>query len=153
MATSALTPWKPLRPITGLRDAVDRLFTVDALPGLSPSCLGFQEVGPSPAMDIYEEGDHYVVEAELPGVDPVEVDISLRGRTLTIKGKSAVPEAGERSYFLRERCLGEFTRTVALPVEVDADKAEATFKHGTLHLAIPKAADYRAKRIPVRAVK
>ncbi len=103
-------------------------------------------------MDVYEEGNNYVVDATLPGVKPEDVDISLQGSTLTIRGSVANPRQKEgRNYLLREISSGEFTRTITLPAELDANNVDATFSHGVLHLTLPKAPAYQSKRIQIKS--
>ena len=154
MATTALTRWNPVREISTLRDAVDRLFD-DSF--FRPFRLfdGFGTgYGTGLAMDIYDDGDNYVLDAAMPGVRPEDVDISLQHNTITIKGRLPEAEGREdRNYLLRELSGGEFVRTVTLPVEVNADKVSATFEHGMLHLVLPKAPAYQAKRIQVKSGK
>ena len=153
MATNAITRWNPNRELASLRDVVDRLFD-DSF--FRPFRLldGWTSFGSGPSMDIYEEGDNYVLDAALPGVKPEDVEISLQGNTLTVKGKMPEEQAQEgRNYLVREIVGGEFVRTVTLPVEVDADKVNATFEHGMLHLVLPKAPAYQAKRIQIKTRK
>lgn len=154
MASTAIARWNPTRELATMRDVVDRLFDdgffrpFRMLQGFG---LGLES---GLAMDIYEEGDNYVVDAALPGVNPDDVEISLQRNTLTIKGRTPQPEhQEERSYLLQELSGGEFVRTVTLPVEVNADKVSATFEHGMLHLVLPKAPAYQAKRIKVKSAK
>lgn len=154
MATNALTRWNPNRELTSMRDVVDRLFD----DGFFRPFRLFGDLGTGfgtgISMDIYEDGDNYVVEAALPGVNPEDVDITLQRNTVSIKGRLPETQAQEgRNYLLRELSGGEFVRTVTLPVEVNADQVNATFKHGMLHLILPKAAAYQAKRIQVKSSK
>jgi HSP20 family protein len=105
------------------------------------------------ALDMYETDDNLVVEASLPNIGPDDVDISIVGNSLTIKGETEREEEKEEKgkYYFRERRYGAFQRTVSLPVEVNADEAEATFENGVLKLSLPKVEETKPKRITVKA--
>jgi HSP20 family protein len=139
--------WQPWQEVATLRNAMDRLFDDRYVQPWRVS----EAAGACVALDVYEEADKYVVEAALPGVKPAEVEVSLKENTLTISGNIAPAEEKGRSYLLKERPLGKFVRTVALPVEVQSDKVEATFTDGLLRLALPKAPVHQARRIPIKA--
>ena len=103
-------------------------------------------------VDLYETDDEVVVKASLPGVQPDETEISVTGRFLTIKGERREEDAEERpNYFRQERRYGAFQRVLKLPVRVDSEQADATLDEGVLTVRLPKAADSRAKTIPVKA--
>ncbi len=147
MANTGLSPWRQARPTTTFRDVVDRMFDENFF---GPTWLS-GGMGTGFTMDVYEEGNNYVVDATLPGVKPDDVDISLQGNTLTIRGTIANPGQQEgRKYLLQEITSGEFTRTITLPAEIDANSVDATFNHGVLHLTLPKAPAYQSKRIQVK---
>lgn len=103
-------------------------------------------------LNIYEEGETLVIEAQLPGVKPEEVQVSVAGNTLTIRaeGRQGQERKG-RTYIVREHRTSSLTRTVELPSSVDPDQAEATFEDGILRLAFPRAEQNRARRIQIRA--
>ncbi len=105
-----------------------------------------------PAFDISETDDHIVVKADLPGIDAKELDISITGNVLTVKGekKREAEEKGE-SYHRVERWFGSFTRSIALPVDVDAEGIEAVYKDGVLKITIPKTEKSRRKKIEVKS--
>jgi HSP20 family protein len=109
--------------------------------------------GPSTiAVDLRETNDAYVVEAELPGVRPEDTEVTLEGRTLTMRARydESREEGGQGERFLlRERRSGEMTRSVTLPGGIDADKVTTSFEHGELRITLPKAAEMRARRIPI----
>ena len=103
-----------------------------------------------PRVDIVDREDEVVVRAEIPGVDKEDLDVSLTENTVTIKGKTsheAKEEKGE--YYRCEISRGAFSRTVALPGEVDADKAKAAFKDGVLEMTLPKQAKSKRRTITV----
>lgn len=93
----------------------------------------------SPAIDMYEEGDALVVQAEVPGLDKGDVEIDVSGDVLTIKGKKEKEEKVERKdYFRFERSAGAFTRSVRLPFEVQLEKMTAKLENGVLEVRAPK---------------
>jgi len=108
--------------------------------GASPAAL---------ALDVYAEGENYVVEAALPGLAPEAVDVTVLGNQVTISGEYAATEG--RQYLFRERPVGKFERTIALPTDVDAEGVQAHYEHGLLHLSVPKAASARPRRIELGA--
>ena len=149
MMNRALARWDPLREMTSLRQAMDRLLEESFV---QPSRI-FGGMLPGIAVDVYEAADKYVVEAALPGTKPEDVSVSVQGNTLTISGRIPLSEDKDRNYLLRERAGGEFTRTFTLPAEIETDSAQASFSDGILTLTLPKAAAYQAKRIPIRPTK
>lgn len=108
------------------------------------------EAGDVP-VDVYQTVDDVVVEAALPGIKPEEVDITITGDTLTIKGEHKEEQAvKEEDYFYRERRYGAFSRSVAIPAKVKSDKAEAVFENGVLTLRLPKAEEIKPKQIKIK---
>lgn len=103
-----------------------------------------------PSVDVVDREREVFVRAELPGVNRDDLDVSIAERTLTIKGstKSEKKEEGE-DFYRREIRSGSFTRSVALPADVNAAKAGATFKDGVLELHLPKVRSSKRRNIPV----
>jgi HSP20 family protein len=99
-------------------------------------------------VDVYSTSDELVVEASVPGIDPDNIEITLEGETLTIKGERLTPLENV-NYIIQERRHGGFARTLTLNVPVQADEAEAVFEKGVLRLTIPKAAEVRPKAVKV----
>src|SRR5438046_10153096 len=103
----------------------------------------------SPALDLYESGDHLMAVVELPGMGKEDIDISLHDGTLTISGErkreSTSGEAAQRT----ERYVGTFRRSITLPTRVDASKVSATYQDGILNVALPKAEEAKPKQIQV----
>jgi HSP20 family protein len=96
----------------------------------------------STAMDIYEAGGDIVVKAEMPGMKKEEIHIDIHEKSVTISGEKKKEEKAERKDYVHlERTYGSFTRSFALPAEVQTDKARATFKDGVLELRMPKTAE------------
>ena len=99
-------------------------------------------------MDVYAEGDDFVLEVALPGIDPASVDVSVLGSQVTISGEYAAAPEG-RSYLHRERTSGRFDRSVTLPTDLDAEKAQAHYEHGLLRLTVPKAERAKPRKIVI----
>lgn len=138
--------WEPISDIT-LREAMGRLFedSFVSRAGVWPD--GHREV----PIEIYETDDNLVVKAALPGVKPEEVDITLTGDTLTIKGEhKEEKERKEAKYLYREMRQGSFSRSITLPLETDSDKAAATFENGILIVTLPKAEELKPHNIKIK---
>ena len=143
----SMVRWDPFSDMVPLRDAMSRL--VDETLVHSPGWRG-QATGP--AVDVYQEGDDYIVEAALPGLAPDAVDVSLLGSTLTIRGEyPAAPEG--RQYLFREARWGRFERTVTLPSDIDPEQVQPHYEHGLLRLVLPKAHNAKPRRIALTAGK
>jgi len=141
----ALAPWTGLTSIRKEMDRVfDRFFDLkwDELPAITEW---------APALDLSETKEAIVVKAEVPGLEPKEIEIALQGDLLTIKGekKQEKEEKGEH-YHRMERSYGAFARTVRLPVPVDGSKVTATFKNGLLMIQLPKTPAAKGTTIPVK---
>ena len=107
--------------------------------------------GWSPKVDVFEEEDHIVMTAELPGVEKDNIAIDVNGRVLTLKGERTYEnEVKEDKYTLRERAYGTFQRSFTLPAETDSEKIKAAYKDGVLKLNIPKPASSRPKQITIQ---
>jgi HSP20 family protein len=103
-----------------------------------------------PPADIYETKDHLVVMAEMPGVPPDGVDITLERRVLTIRGRSVTSEHSGYQRVYNECADGDYERVFTLSENIDRDRIEATLKDGVLHLTLPKAEAARARRIELK---
>lgn len=137
------SPWREMRRLQ--RD-MNRLFS-------DSFSLAGGRIGPGyPAMNVWTNQDGAVITAELPGVNPEDIDISVVGDTLTLTGSRRLrqPEEGEK-YHRRERSFGKFSRTFQLPFHVVADKVEANFKNGVLHVLLPRAEEDKPKKITVKS--
>lgn len=136
------SPWTEMER---LQQEVNRLFSD------SYSQTGGRTAPGYPAMNVWTNQEGAVVTAELPGVDPADIDISVEGSTLTLSGNRQPEEFknGEK-YHRRERRYGQFTRTLDLPFTVEADKVEAVFEKGVLHISLPRAEVDKPKKITVK---
>lgn len=124
---------------------------------MSPFRFGFPAAGELhgleqrlPRVDVVERDNELLVRAEVPGVDKKDLEVSASGDTITIRGSTRREATEEKEdYYRREISRGSFVRTVALPCEVDDEKAKASFKDGVLELVLPKSARARRRSIKV----
>ncbi|HYM16346.1 MAG TPA: Hsp20/alpha crystallin family protein [Dehalococcoidia bacterium] len=143
-----ITRWDPFSEMATLRQTMDRIFD-DARPWRAFSLNGGDAFFP---VDLYETNDEVVVKASLPGVRPEDIEISVTGQVITIKGETKEEhEDKSQNYYRHERRSGTFMRQLQLPSEVDSGKAAASFEHGVLRLALPKAEAVKPKTIKVQA--
>ena len=149
---SSIIRWDPFEEVGTFRRAVDRLFDDVLATGRYPGRTA-QNGRPAarwePAVEMYETGDEIVVRAEMPNVDPSNVDITVTDGVVTIRGTARQEEEKkDRSYYRRELRYGTFIRTLPLPAEVKSADAKATYKDGVLEVKIPKSE--RAKPTSVK---
>jgi HSP20 family protein len=146
----SLIRWDPFRDVLSLRDAMDRLFEESWVRPFRAWPLGTNGSLTVP-VDMYETDDSLVVSAAVPGLKPEDVDITISGNVLTIKGEFKAEEKGKRgSVHFQERRYGRFQRSVSLPSIVDTEAVEATFENGILKVTLPKTEEARPKQIPVK---
>ncbi|HHE76712.1 MAG TPA: Hsp20/alpha crystallin family protein [Candidatus Parcubacteria bacterium] len=125
-----LIPWKPFRDL-------DNFFEDWELPEHFLSAVPAVK---APRMDIYEEKGNIVAEAELPGVDPKNIDVEVKDNLLKVETKTEeTKEEKEKGYYKKEMSKGYYKRIVSLPAEVMGEKAAATYDKGVLRIVIPKA--------------
>ena len=143
-----LVKWRPGRDIFRFRDEMDRLFEdfMEKFPARSE--LGAQIWNPE--IDVRETRTEIVVEAEIPGIDQKDVNVSIKDNVLTLKGeKKMEKEENEANYYRAERTYGSFMRSFSLPTLVVADKVGAKYRNGVLTVTLPKADEVKPKEIPV----
>ncbi|MFN8597794.1 MAG: Hsp20/alpha crystallin family protein [Anaerolineae bacterium] len=142
--------WEPFKDMLSLREAMNRLFE-DSFIRPSAWPLPFEGETVGMPVDVIEGKDNVVVKASVPGLKPEDIDVSITGDTLTIKGETKSEEKVEQgSYIRQERRYGKFERSLQLPSLVVADKADAKFEHGVLTLTLPKAEEVKPKTIKVK---
>ncbi len=137
--------WEPFDEMMTLRESMDRLFEefFTRRPRAAAPLVW------QPAVEIFETESDVVVKAELPGIDPKSVAVTITPEGLTIKGDAKLEQEEKgRNYYRRELRYGAFQRTVPLPTEVKSDETKATFRHGILEVKVPKA-----ERVKPRTVK
>lgn len=145
---STITLWEPARQTMTLREAMNQLFddsfTRPIRAGGSASII--------PAIDLYQTNDEVVVKAALPGFKSDDVQISVTGETLTLRGEfKEETEKKEAAYHIRENRYGSFERTIMLPSDVQTEKAKADFENGVLTVTLPKAEAVKPKTISIKA--
>jgi HSP20 family protein len=105
-----------------------------------------------PQMDLVEAEDHFILKADLPGLDEGDVSIEVQDGTLTISGeREAEHAARERGWYRIERSFGSFSRSLTLPERVDADRISASFDRGVLEVHIPKPEEHKPRRVEIKA--
>jgi len=144
---SNLIRWEPARDFMTLREAMDHLFD-DAF----TRPLSIRDGWSVPAIDMYQTDEELVVKASIPGYKAENVQISVTGDVLTLRGEvKQEDEKNEKAWHIREQRWGSFERSVALPTQVVADKAKAEFENGILIVTLPKAEEVKPKTITVKA--
>jgi len=134
--------WDPFAEMMQLRRAMDRLWDEQ---------VGGRLFGSTMPVDLYEEGDSYVLRATMPGVQPEDIDLSVTGNTISVRAETRQPpETRPRNYFIREHEPARYARTITLPSEIDPDQIVANYEHGVLTVRLPKPARMRPRQIQVK---
>jgi HSP20 family protein len=147
----AIVTWRRRNPseLAALRSSMDDWFD-GFFRGLDRP-LSFLGQRAWPAIDVAEKEDAILVRAEVPGMKPEEIDISVYGNTLTISGeKKEAKEDQNDGFYHVESTYGSFRREVALPMDVDEKKIEAVYKDGVLSVTLPKAEKSKAVKVQVK---
>lgn len=133
-----------------LRSEFDRFFR--EAENIVPTAFQREDVAFVPPVDIQERGNEYQIQAEIPGIDPKDVDVRIEGNTLIIRGerKQEEEETGT-NFFRRERSYGTFVRAFTLPETIDADRIKATCKGGLLTITVPKTTTSRTSRVEIQS--
>jgi HSP20 family protein len=140
----------PLGEMVSLRSAMDRLFEDSFVSPGTWRTVGGSDL--TPPIDVHETADEIVVTASMPGMRADDVEITMTGQTLTLRGEfKADQDVKNEQYLYRERRFGSFSRTLQLPVRVQGDQAKATFTDGILTLSIPKAEEVKPRQIRINA--
>jgi HSP20 family protein len=142
-----LIRWDPVREMVTMRDSMDRVF--EDFFSRSPS-----NVGGYGTIDInmVQTDDAVVIKASIPGIKPDEINISITGDSLTIRGETKEDEEFKNSdYHIREMRYGSFARSILLPCRIVSDMANAEFENGVLKLTLPKAEEVKPKTITIKA--
>jgi HSP20 family protein len=145
--TPVLTPWSSFGRLSNLRDEIDRLFDTP-LAELAQSSNLLR--GWTPALDVYEQKESFIVKAELPGMTKEDIAVSLHDGSLSISGERKSESKHEDAEVCRaERFFGRFQRTVTLPAPVAANKVSAQYKDGILTVTLPKTEEAKPRQIDV----
>ena len=152
----ALIPWRsardwdPFQEMVSMRDRIDQVFDgyFGRFSGISDEAL---ERTWAPPVDIYENKDHIIVKAELPGMKKDDISIEVKGNVLTLTGeRKHEKETKKENYYRIERSYGKFSRSFTLPDSVKVDKVKANYKDGVIEISLPKTEKSKAKAIPIK---
>jgi HSP20 family protein len=145
--------WEPFRDLVSTQDRFNQLFNDTFARAFGDQ----QEVSPRawiPPVDIFETGDSLVLKAELPGINPDDVEIRVEDNTLYLKGERKFEkEVKEESLHRVERSYGTFTRSFALPNTINADTVKAEYENGVLTLTMPKREEAKPRTIKINVSK
>jgi HSP20 family protein len=142
-----MTTWRPFREFEDWQQQMDDFFGRAVWRPDGEKAL-------MPAVDVFEKDDRFIVKAELPGMKEEDIDVSVVGDTLNIKGeKKTESEVKDEDYYRSERTYGSFHRSIGLPSSVDSSKIEANYEDGVLEVSLPKFAEVKPKKIAVSAKK
>lgn len=144
-----IVKYDPFRELRSLQEEMNRLFNL----GVSRS-EGSEDIvrgAWSPSVDIFENQDKIILEAELAGMKPEEVDISIENNVITLKGERKFEKTEDNDNYHRvERSYGSFVRSFTLPRTVVSDEAEANFENGILSITLPKREEAKARKIEIK---
>jgi HSP20 family protein len=138
--------WFPFYDIEKTLDEVDRIFSAAGRP------LELRSVprGTFPTVNIYDRGNNLLLQAEIPGVDIKDLELSVVDNTLTLKGQRKIKDPGRNEQFhRRERLMGTFERTISLPVQVDTGSVKANYRNGILEVDLTKSQETKPKTIQI----
>ena len=152
----ALVRWEPVRELHTIQQEMNRLFNTffdaPATSGGSGNGVGTGARRWMPAMDLVETDDHFVLRADLPGMQQTDVTIELEDNVLTVSGeRKAEHESKQEGFYRVERASGAFQRSLTLPKGVDAEAVSARFDRGVLEVRIPKPEQRKPRRISIGA--
>jgi HSP20 family protein len=133
----------PFAALLGLQRAMDGVMGNDWFGSRTSGTGAF------PLVNVFNDGEDFVLVAELPGVKKEDLDIQVRGDTLRIQGKKAISYDDGASVHRRERAAGQFDRTLTLPAEVDAAKVAAEYRDGVLTLRLPRAESAKPRTVTI----
>lgn len=144
----SITHWSPFAEMAGLRKEMDQVF--GEFFGRTPFTMAATEAMWSPLVDMHETKDSFLLMAELPGVKQGDIQVSVEGDTLTLKGeRKRETEVKEDQYHRIERSYGRFERSILLPSVVDPNQVKATYRDGVLEIQLPKKEEVKPKEIKV----
>jgi HSP20 family protein len=153
MAIQRWDPWNSLAEMERRMDEAARYPLMSRWP-VSWWRTPTEEMAMLPPIEVIDKKDKLMVRAEVPGVKAEDIDISVNDNTLTIKGeRKSESEVKEDDYYRCEMSYGRFSRSVALPTKVQADKVDASYDDGILEITLSKAHEARPKKVAVKAKK
>jgi HSP20 family protein len=145
----SIVRYDPFRDLRSLQDEVNRLFTSNLTRSFDDE--GIARGAWSPSVDIFENKDHIVLEAELPGMNREDFELSVENNVITLRGERHFEKKDDTDNYHRvERAYGSFTRSFTLPQTVSAEGANAEYRNGVLRVILPKREEAKARRIEVK---
>lgn len=139
--------WDPFGSLTEIQNEMNRLFDTSLHRFGGATLAGAF----APALDVREQGDNLIINAELPGMTKDDVTVTLQDNLLTIRGeKKHETDEKTEGYHHQERIYGAFSRTIELPVAVDTRKIDAAFKNGVLTISLPRSEEAKPRQIEVK---
>ena len=148
----AIVRWEPFRDLMTTQREFDRLFKEAFTPLFGEGDISTRTW--APPVDIFETENDIVLKAELPGVDPKDVEVKVEDNTLCLKGERKFEkEVKDESYHRIERSYGSFARSFSLPNSINAEKVKAEYKDGLLMLTLPKREEAKPKTIKIDVSK
>jgi HSP20 family protein len=145
----AVVRWDPFRDLETLQSRMNRVFS-DALLRARGTEEGLLEGAWRPAVDIFEDEGNFVVKAEVPEIDPQNIDIRVEENVLTLKGERKVArEEKKENYHLMERSYGAFQRSFTLPASIDRERIKAAYDKGVLTITLPKREEQKPKQVKI----
>lgn len=145
----AIVKWSPLKEIEEIRKEMDRLFEEFLSPIRGRRTVSSEGII-SPNVDIYEKGNEFIINIELPGVNREDIDLTITDDRLIVKGEIKKPEGvSQEDYIVNERVYGSFARSINLPPDIDKSSVKATLKNGILEIRVLKAEESKPKEIKI----
>lgn len=145
-----LVRWNPRNDFWGMHRRLNRMFDDLLVPATHRESNAHPLLSGVPAVDIVENENSIVIQAEMPGVDKKDIEIDVKDGVLTLKGeRKADSETKEENYYRRERVYGSFQRVFTLPSEVNHEAIKADYKDGVLKIDIPKPEKTKPKKITI----
>ncbi len=145
----SIVRYDPFRELRSLNEEMNRLFSLSVPRSFEDE--GFARGSWNPSVDIYENKDQIVLEAELAGMKREDFDLTIENNVITLRGERKFEKKEENDNYHRvERAYGSFVRSFTLPQTVSGEKASAEFKNGVLRVALPKREEVKARRIEVK---
>src|SRR4026207_1945561 len=148
----SIVRYDPFRDLRTLQEEVNRLFSTNLTRAFGDEGIGRGAWAPS--VDIYENKDQIVLEAELPGMKQEDFDLSIENNVITLRGERKFEKTDETDNYHRvERSYGSFTRSFTLPQTVSPEGATAEYNNGVLRVTLPKREETKARRIEVKGTE
>jgi HSP20 family protein len=145
----SIVRYDPFRDLRTLQEEVNRLFSTNLTRSFGEEAIG--RGAWSPSVDIYENKDQIVLEAELPGMKKEDFDLSIENNVITLRGERQFEKKEDNDNYHRvERSYGAFTRSFTLPQTVSSEGATAEYQNGVLRVTLPKREETKARRIEVK---